>query len=122
MVRFPTGREAGRPNPLLAEQFFDKGLQLFWSQDYAAAEAKFRKAVAFYSQDARYQYFLGMSLLTQGDDSKRKAGYDAFEKASRLEAANRPSMDEVNASLERIQGSMRALVNSYRQKALVAAQ
>lgn len=113
---------AGRPDPLLAEQFFGKGLELFWSRDYPAAEQKFRKAVALFGQDARYQYFLGMSLLTQGDQRKNAAGYAAMEKAARLEAANKPSLDEVNASLERIQGSMRGLVNSYRQKALVAAQ
>ena len=55
-----------------------------------------------------------MSLMAQGN---RDAAATAIERGARLEAANRPSLGEINASMERIQGPMRAFVNGYRQKA-----
>ncbi len=113
--------EATRANPVLAEQYFGKGLHAFWSQSYAEAEAQFKKAVQSYNLDARYQYYLGMALLAQKGSGKRAAAYHAFEQGARLEAANRPSVNDVNASLERVQGSLRALVDRYRQQAIVAA-
>ncbi len=109
---------AARANPALAEQFFGKGLHLFWSRHYPEAETQFKQAIQYYNQDARYQYFLGMSLLGQKGNLKRDAAYFAFEKGAQLEAANRPSMSEVNLSLERIQGPLRTFLNAFRQKAL----
>src|SRR5205823_13499295 len=96
-----------------------KGMDSFWSRRYAEAGSQFKQAVQYNSQDARYQYYLGLALLAQ--NSNRNAATFAFEQGARLEAANRPSMGEVNASLERIQGPMRSLLNAYRQKAVAAA-
>jgi TolA-binding protein len=104
--------EAPATNPALAEQLYGKGLNLFWAKRYAEAESKFKEAAEHYP-DARYQYFLGLSLLNQ---AKRTAADAAFKQAARLEASNRPGMGEVNASLERIQGPTRTFVDSFRQK------
>ncbi|HWY88860.1 MAG TPA: hypothetical protein VNX28_19260, partial [Gemmataceae bacterium] len=93
---------------------------LFWSRRYAEAEAQFKQA-SQHHQDARFEYYLGMSLMAQQSDSKRRAAYSAFEQGARLEASNRPSMGEVNASMERVQGSLRSFVNTFRQKARTAA-
>jgi hypothetical protein len=112
--------DASRTEPALAEQFFGQGLHLYWTRNYAEAEIQFKQAVQYYNQDARYQYFLGLSLLPQKGSLKRDAAYHAFETGARLEAANRPSMGEVNASLERIQGPLRNYLNSFRQRALLA--
>jgi tetratricopeptide (TPR) repeat protein len=104
--------EAPATNPALAEQLYGKGLNLFWARSYAEAESKFKEAAEHYP-DARYQYFLGLSLLNQ---AKRTAADAAFQQGARLESANRPGMGEVNASLERIQGPTRTFVDSFRQK------
>jgi tetratricopeptide (TPR) repeat protein len=113
--------DTSHPNPVLAEQFYGKGLHQYWSRNYGEAEALFKQAIQYYNQDARYQYYLGLSLLGQKGNVKRDAANFALEQAARLEAGNRPSMAEVNASLERLQGPMRAYVDSYRQKAVSAA-
>ena len=89
---------------------------MFWIRNYPEAEAQFRKALLYFNQDARYFYFLGMSQLAQKGNLKRDAANFAFEQGARLEAANRPGLTDVNASLERVQGSLRAYVDSFRQK------
>jgi tetratricopeptide (TPR) repeat protein len=109
-----------KPNPYMAEQFYGKGLHYFWAQRYAEAEQQFNRAVAYYGQDARYQYFLGLSLLAQGGKLRRDNAAYAIEQGARLEASNRPSSTEVNAALERLQGEMRQLLNAYRTRALNA--
>jgi Tetratricopeptide repeat len=108
--------DAQSASPSLADQFYSKGLQQYWARNYPEAETQFRKAILYYNQDARYFYFLGMSLSAQKGTLKRDAATFAFEQAARLEAANRPSLTEVNASLERVQGPVRALVDSFRTK------
>ncbi len=108
--------DAQSANPSLADQFYGKGLQQYWARNYPEAETQFRKAILYYDQDARFFYFLGMSLSAQKGTLKRDAATFAFEQAARLEAANRPSLTEVNASLERVQGPVRTLVDSFRTK------
>ena len=110
-----------QPNPFLAEQFYGKGLHLYWEKKYPEAEKLFLQAVRYFSDDARYQYFLGLSQLAQKTVLKRDAAYFSFEKGARLEAANRPLLSEINASLERIQGPLRQQLNTWRQKAVETA-
>lgn len=105
-------------NAYLGEVHFDKGLRLFWSQQYAQAEEQFRQAAGYYQHDARYQYFLGLSQHAQNTKAKRDLALIAFEKGARLESDSRPSAGEINASLERVQGEPRRLINSYRTKAI----
>jgi hypothetical protein len=102
------------PNPLLAEKHFGNGLHLYWKRRYAEAEEEFRQALAYFSQDARYAYWMGLSQLAQKTQSKREQAYFSFEQGARLEAQERPSISEINASLERIQGDVRRVLNSYR--------
>ena len=80
------------------------------------AEEEFKKAVSFFDQDARYQYFLGLSRLQQKTKAKQSAAFYDFEQGARLEAANRPHRTVVNASLERVQGELRQTLNGFRQK------
>jgi hypothetical protein len=105
-----------RYSPLLAERHFGKGLDLFWARRYRPAEEEFKKAVAFYDQDARYLYFLGMARFQQGTKGKREAARFDFGKAAQLEAASRPHSYDVNASLERLQGELRQVVDRYRRR------
>jgi tetratricopeptide (TPR) repeat protein len=102
------------PNPLLAEKHFGNGLHLYWKRRYPEAEEEFRQALAYFSQDARYAYWMGLAQLAQKTRSKREQAYFSFEQGARLEAQERPTIGEINASLERIQGDVRRLLNSYR--------
>jgi hypothetical protein len=108
------------PNPVLAEKHFGRGLDFFWAKNYAEAEEAFKEAVKFNEQDARYQYFLGMSRWLQKSKAKRADADWNFEKAVRLEMENRPSSAEVNASLERIQGPLRVFLSKKREKLFAA--
>jgi hypothetical protein len=105
-----------QPNPLLADKHFSTGLDLFWNKNYTAAEVEFTKALTFYDEDARYCYFLGMARYLQGSTQKRKLAETDFERGVQLELARHPGAREINSSLERVQGDMRRLVNSYREK------
>jgi tetratricopeptide (TPR) repeat protein len=106
------------PNGYLAEVHFGKGLHLYWSRQYPQAEAHFKQAVGYFGQDARYQYFLGLAQLAQKTKLKRDAAYYSFEQGARLEAANQPPVSEINTSLERVQGDLRRLINTFRSKAV----
>ena len=103
------------PNPVLAERHYGQGLNYYWTRQYADAEAQFKKAVELYGHDARYQYFLGLSQLSQKGKAKRDAAYYSFELGGRLETHQRPSVNEINFSLERVQGDLRSLVNRDRR-------
>lgn len=105
------------PKGALARVHFGKGLHLYWSREYAQAEAQFKKAVEFDGLDARYRYFLGLAQLAQKTTIKRDAAHYSFEQGARLEAQELPTSVEVNASLERIQGPLRQYLNRFRQKA-----
>jgi hypothetical protein len=109
------GQVAGplaKPDPdRLAEQFFGDGLRAFHRGQSAEAESGFRKALQFRPNDARYHYFLGLTLWVR----KETAGAEAeFEKGRDLELAGRPSSRTVSTALERIQGPARQAVDAYR--------
>jgi hypothetical protein len=106
-----------RYQPLLAERHFGQGLEAFWQRRYPEAEAHFKKAVSYYDQDARYQYFLGLARWQQRTKAKRAAAEYDFAQGARLEAASRPHAYQVNASLERLQGQLRQVLDRYREKA-----
>ncbi len=105
-------------NPLVAEQFFGEGLHYFWERRFKQAEENFTQAVSYYREDARYHYFLALAITSQGDKKREKSVAFHMKEGARLEAFGRPGKAEVNASLERLQGSMRQTLNEYRAKAL----
>jgi hypothetical protein len=117
--------DSGGNDPILAERHFGEGYHLFWAGKYADAEAQFKKAVGLFDKDARFQYFLGLAQYHQKTKAKRDAAYFAWEQGARLEAkaATNPfAVREINASLERVQGNERQLLNSYRYKAAEEAE
>jgi hypothetical protein len=109
-------QEAAQPNPAMAEKHFSRGLDFFWAKRYSDAEGELVKAVVSYDEDARYRYFLGMARYMQGTTDKRLLAGQDFEKGVQLERARHPSAREVNASLERVQGSLRSLIEGYRER------
>jgi tetratricopeptide (TPR) repeat protein len=84
----------------------------FFAHRYADAEKEFVAAAENDSSDARYYYYLGLSRLAQ---NKRDA-YEDFDQAARLERLGRPGRAAVSASLERVQGSMRRVLNEIRTR------
>jgi tetratricopeptide (TPR) repeat protein len=109
-----------RPSAVQAESHYGRGLTYYWSGQYAKAEDEFKKAVAFYGQDARYRYFLGLARLAQNTRRKREAAWFDFEQGARLEAEDHPGRVAVNSSLERIQGPLRQYLDRFREKGQVA--
>jgi tetratricopeptide (TPR) repeat protein len=105
-----------RHNPLLAERHFGRGLDYFWQRRYKEAENQFKQAVANYDQDARYLYYLGLARYQQQTKAKREAARYDFGAAAKLEGASRPSSAQVNASLERLQGTLRQVLDRYRAR------
>ncbi|MGE3806502.1 MAG: tetratricopeptide repeat protein, partial [Gemmataceae bacterium] len=99
------------PDPLLAERHYANGLRHYWARRYADAEGEFLTAVRYHDQDARYMYFLGLARLNQ---NKREFALEAFRRGGILETQKKPNRASVSATLERIQGSERELINRYR--------
>jgi tetratricopeptide (TPR) repeat protein len=107
-------------NPVQAERNFGKGLEFFWAKKYEKAEDEFKNAVGMFDQDARYRYFLGMSRYLQNTKEKKMQAEVDFEQGARLEGNRKPGAREINSSLERIQGELRRVLNSYREKMATA--
>ncbi|HEX3148659.1 MAG TPA: hypothetical protein VHR66_11275 [Gemmataceae bacterium] len=101
-----------KPDPArLAEQSFGEGLRSFHAGRSTDAESAFRKAVLFSPSDARFHYFLGLTLWARKDTAGAEA---EFVKGHDLEMASRPTSKMIGAALERIQGPARQIVDSYR--------
>jgi hypothetical protein len=100
-------------NPMEAEKHFADGLNFYFDRDYVSAEKAFQSAVANDSQDARYYYYLGLTRLALNERGRALADLD---QGGMLEALNKPAPAVVSASLERVQGPVRQLVNEIRNK------
>jgi TolA-binding protein len=112
---------ANKPNPVIAEKQFGQGLHFYSAKRYPEAEAQFKQAIDYFNQDARYYYYLGLSQLAQKSKLKRDQAIYSFEKGAQLEALSRPSVSDINASLERIQGNLRQFLNYFRDRGAVPA-
>lgn len=99
-------------NPLLADKLYASGLTRFFNREFAAAEKDFARAIGHFEQDARFHYFLGLAKLAQN----KRGVVDDFDRAARWEVDNRPNQAAVNASLERIQGVPRQMINEARER------
>jgi hypothetical protein len=103
---------SGKVDPSkLADRFFADGVRAFHAGRYSDAEAAFRRAIQFRSDDARYHYLLGLSLWMSDEKSAAEV---AFEKGRDLELSARPPSRAISIVLERIQGPARQAMNAYR--------
>jgi hypothetical protein len=103
------------PQPVLAQKFYNNGLNFYWNRKFDKAEAEFLQAVKYYDQDARYLYFLGLSRLRQQKTDKLAAAYEDFRLAHRLEEEGNPDADTVNDALEKVQGKARRVLDNFRK-------
>jgi tetratricopeptide (TPR) repeat protein len=99
------------PNPIEAENHYAQGLTFYYAGNYADAERQFKLATEYFSEDARYFYFLGLTRLMLG---KPEAAED-FEQGAKLEKQNKPTSADISTSLERVQGAPRRLLNEARK-------
>ncbi len=94
----------GTPNPLLAERAFGNGLHLFWARNYPAAEAQFKQAMNYFGQDAALCVLPRPGAARAKLEAQARPGVLLFRAGAHLEAQGRPSIADINTSLERIQG------------------
>lgn len=110
VLRRPESKET--PDPLRSEKHYAAGVNQFFAGQYARAEKELLSAIENDRNDARYHYYLGLARLAQG---KREA-YEDFDQGARLERQGRPDTAAVAASLERVQGQMRWVLNAARTR------
>lgn len=93
-----------------ASGLYTRAIDLYFTGRYADAEAVLTKVTQQDPADARYWYFLGLSRLAQ-----EKAGApEAFQKGAEQEARSLPPARELNAALEKVQGTARRTLNGFR--------
>jgi hypothetical protein len=102
----------------LAEKYYSAGVIQYWTGDYAAAEKDFATAIRYFKDDARFYYYLG---LTSWQEGKRAEANEAFQKGNELESKSRPSSAQINAMLERVQGTARQAIDQAREHPIAAA-
>ncbi|MBL8799862.1 MAG: hypothetical protein JNM56_38630 [Planctomycetia bacterium] len=100
-----------QPDVLRSERHFGAGLRAYFAGNYSVAEKELLEAYRNNGQDARILYYLGLSRLPLG---KRQSAVVNWQMGAILEQQSKPSPAAVNSSLERIQGSLRQSLNSYR--------
>jgi len=100
------------PNPLRAEQFYANGVRAFFAGKFQLAEEQFLAAIENDNGDARSHYYLGLARLAQG----KREGQEDLDAGSRLEAQGHPDRAAVSAAFERVQGSLRKVLNQARTR------
>ena len=95
-----------------AARDYHAGVQAFQAKKYGPANAALESAVKLDPADARYWYYLGLTLWELGRATEARA---AFQKGSDLEARGKPNTDLVGDALERIQGEARKELNLIRR-------
>jgi tetratricopeptide (TPR) repeat protein len=97
-----------RENPDLADREFNEGYSAYFRNDFVKAQFWFLRAIS-HGQDARYTYFLALSIYKQGRDAERY-----FNTASELERMGKPNAKLINTALERVQGETRRVLELKR--------
>jgi hypothetical protein len=96
-------------------QLYGNGVHAYFGQDYVKAHELFTQAIDGHTQDPRAYYFRGLDLLKLGRPHEAEAD---FKQGAKLESAIDPSrVYNVARALERIQGSDRARLESFRLEA-----
>ncbi len=114
--------EAGRPNPLLAEQFYGKGLELFWAQDTPLPRRSSARPSSFIAR------MPAISISWACPCWRKAVGSSATRvmTPSKKPRAWRPPIVQAWKTSTAASNASRApcadLVNAFRQKALLASR
>jgi hypothetical protein len=99
-------------------QLYGKGVEEYFSGDYTKAFEQLSAAIAAGSHDPRVFYFRGLAYLKFGRTAEAKMD---FQKGAGLESRDVNKYYNVGRALERVQGSDRQLLETYRVQARMAA-
>lgn len=99
-------------------QKYGSGVHAYFSGDYSRAFEQLNAAIEAGSQDPRAFYFRGLAYLRLGRPQEAKQD---FRQASGLESKDVNKFYDVSRALERVQGSARVELESYRVDARMAA-
>ncbi|MGD0655173.1 MAG: hypothetical protein ABSA16_12570 [Thermoguttaceae bacterium] len=99
-------------------QIYDKGVHEYFSGDYSKAFERLTAAANAGSRDPRVFYFRGLAYLKLGRAPEAEMD---FRKAAELESRDINKYYNVGRALERVQGTERKLLESYRVQARMAA-
>jgi tetratricopeptide (TPR) repeat protein len=99
-------------------QLYGKGVHEYFSADYAKAFEQLTAAIAAGSRDPRVFYFRGLAYLKLGRTPEAEMD---FRKGAELESRDVNKYYNVGRALERVQGSDRQLLESYRVQARMVA-
>jgi hypothetical protein len=99
-------------------QLYGNGVHAYFAGDYAKAYDQLAAAVDGGSRDPRVFYFRGFSYLQLG---REQEALQDFQHGAKLESKDMNRTYNVARSLERIQGSLRKQLESYRVEARLAA-
>jgi tetratricopeptide (TPR) repeat protein len=99
-------------------QLYDKGVHEYFSGDYTKAFNQLTAAITAGSRDPRVYYYRGLSYLKFGRTAEAEAD---FRKAAQLESRDVNKYYNVGKALERVQGTDRQLLETYRVQARIAA-
>lgn len=103
--------QEGKPDPESAEKWYGEGLSAFHAHDFKNAIVYFEKAIKANDTDARYRYFLALSLSQTGKKAEAEV---EFLRGRELELLNKPTYRTISNSLIRVQGPIRKEINKYR--------
>lgn len=98
-------------------EVYGNGYHLYYSGDYAKAQAEFSAAIHLGSDDPRVYYYRGLTNVRMGD---LEAARTDFQEGARLEAAGKGRW--IDQSLERVQGRTRIHIEAMRRRARIQAQ
>lgn len=90
---------------------FSRGVNAFFADRSAEAEAQLSDAIALNSQDPRLYYFRSLSLLRQGRIAPARGD---MQVGAALEA-QQPNRFAIGKALERVQGSDRLMLERFRR-------
>jgi len=98
-------------------QKYGQGVHAYFAGDYQQAFEQLTSAIAGGSKDPRAFYFRGLTYLQYGQSQEAQQD---FQKGADLESRDINKFYNVSKALERVQGSSRVALESYRVEARMA--
>jgi hypothetical protein len=102
----------------LLTQLYGQGVHSFFEGDSEKAHELFSMAIDQGSRDPRLFYFRGLTYHRLG---RPEEGIEDFKRGAELEAAGEAIQIDVGASLQRVQGPTRLVLEDYRYQARLTA-
>jgi hypothetical protein len=99
--------------PTSASALYERGVQAYFAGRSSEAEGYLSQALASNSDDPRYYYFRALSLLRLGRSNEARGDMMLGAEVE----ARAGARFAVGASLERIQGAQRLILEQFRQRA-----